>query len=246
MKINIVIRFYAELNDWLKSDIHQQDIFIETENETPVGSLIENFGLPCSFVDLILVNGRSVGFDYLVNNNDRISVYPVFERMNIVSISMLKQSPLRRLSFICDVHLGRLAKYLRILGFDTVYNNDYDKNRLIRVSNSENRILLSRSESLINNKQLTRRCLVVSADPEEQVRKIISDFDLKNDMAPMTRCLKCNARIQTVEKEATLDPAVRNVHELNSEFSKCPGCGKIYWRGSHYESMRTWIHHILD
>ncbi len=246
MKINTTIRFYEELNDYLSEDIRRQDILIDTKEGNSVGELIYSFGVACAAVDLILVNGHSANFDYILQDNDQISVYPVFERFNITSVSLIENSPLRNLKFICDDHLGRLAKYLRMLGFDTLYNNDYDHNILISLSNSHNRILLSRDKKLLLNKKITRRYLVKQAEPGEQVREVLEYFDLKKNITPMSRCLECNGVVQQVPEESVKHRIEKYIIEINDEFTECKGCGKIFWKGSHYDSMMKRIRKIVD
>lgn len=246
MNINSIIRFYEELNQYIHKSDQKTDISVNIEKGTTVGALIESLGPPGSAVDLILVNGKPKGFDYILRDNDRVSVYPVFERLNIESVSVIPHSPLRQLMFVCDVHLGRLAKYLRMLGFDTLYSNLYKDEQLIRISNAQNRILLSRDRQLIQDKHVTRRYLISHADPEEQIREIISYFDLKNNIAPMTRCLKCNGLVRPVAKEAVRPQVDKPVFERNEEFCECMECGKLYWKGSHYDAMMQWIRKVLD
>ncbi len=246
MKINIIIRFYEELNDFLISGTRKKDLFIDIEKDVSVGTLIELMGPPCSEVDLILVNGQSARFDYILQNNDRVSVYPVFECFNIESVSLLENAPLRKIKFICDVHLGRLAKYLRMLGFDTQYENDYDDNTLIRMSNAHCRTLLSRDKKLLLDKKITRRYLIKQAEPADQIREVVEYFDLKNNIMPMSRCLECNCVVQTVLKEAVESRVDQNIFEINDAFTECRECRKIYWKGSHYDSMMLWIRETVD
>jgi len=246
MKIRITIRFYEELNDFLKTDIQKQDLFAGVEKGLSVGTVIESYEVPCSAVDLILINGQSENFDYILQNNDHVSVYPVFERFNIESISCLENSPLRNLKFICDVHLGRLAKYLRMLGFDTLYKNDYNETEMIQLSNAQNRILLTRDKKILSNKKITRRYLIKQTEIVEQIRELLEFFDLKKNIMPMSRCLECNGVAQPASREAVKHRVDPYIFEINKEFSECTDCGKLYWKGSHYNSMMKWIRDRLD
>ena len=246
MKINITIRFYEELNDYLESGGKKQDLFIDTEKGKSVGELIESMGPACSEVDLILVNGQPAGFDYLLQDNDRISVYPVFERFNIESVSVFENSPLRKLKFICDVHLGRLAKYLRMLGLDTLYENDYNNTEMIQLSNTQNRILLTRDKNFLLNKKITRRYIVKQPEPDDQLYDVLDFFDLKNHLMPLSRCLECNGVVTPVARESVKERVDKDIFIKNSAFSECTGCGKIYWKGSHYDSMMQRIRKMVD
>lgn len=241
MKHHIAIRFYEELNDFLSSDNQKQDIFVMVDKECTVGILINSFGPPDSSVDLILVNGRAVNFSYKLKNNDRISVYPVFESMDISSISRLRDKPLRDLKFICDVHLGKLAKYLRMLGFDTWYENDCTNKKLIDLSVSQARIVLTRNELLLKNGKITRRYIVKHFQPNSQILEIVNYFDLKGSVMPLSRCLICNGTLRKITKPVLKQRVKHTVLDRYDTFYECSGCSHIYWKGTHYESMLKWI-----
>src|SRR6516164_651772 len=119
------IRFYAELNDFLPEERRNQTIMHTFGVSGSVKDTIEALGVPHTEVDLILANGQSVDFSYRVRNGDKISVYPEFEAIDVSLAIRLRPVPLRRACFVLDTHLGRLAGYLRMLGFDTVYRRDY-------------------------------------------------------------------------------------------------------------------------
>jgi len=119
------IRFYEELNDFLPLERRKVDFSHEFQRRASIKDLIEALGVPHTEVDLILVNGASVDFSYIVRDGDRISVYPMFEAFDIQTVSRVRPQPLRVIRFVLDVHLGKLARYLRLLGFDTLYRNDY-------------------------------------------------------------------------------------------------------------------------
>ena len=237
MTLRITIRFYAELNDFLAAGLQKQDVPVDLAESLRVSGLITSLGVPVDSVDLILVNGHPAPLDFPLSDSDRVSVYPVFERLNIESVSRVTNSPLRHPSFICDVHLGRLAKYLRMLGFDTLYKNDYDDNELVRLSNSEQRILLSRDKALIADRRLTRRYELISRDTFRQVREVLDSLDLKTAVSPMSRCLTCNGLVEPVSRSNVKDRVDETIFRAHREFTRCRECGKIFWKGSHFESM---------
>jgi hypothetical protein len=143
-------RFYAELNDHLP--LGQQFGLVEKQFFVPasVKDMIEAIGVPHAEVDLILVNGESSDFTRLIRNGDRVAVYPVFESIDITPVLRLRPQPLRETKFVLDVHLGRLAGYLRMLGFDAVYSNRIGDLELVRISCQEKRILLTRDRGVLN------------------------------------------------------------------------------------------------
>jgi sulfur carrier protein ThiS len=155
MHEQISIRFYEELNDFLPPEQRKTDISHELKEKRSIKDLIESIGVPHTEVDLIIVNGESVDFNYLVQNGDRISVYPVFESLDISPLNHCQPEPLRNTRFVLDNHLGKLAAYLRMLGFDTLYRNDYDDPELARISIDEHRLLLTCDRLLLMRIQIT-------------------------------------------------------------------------------------------
>ncbi len=201
--------------------------------------------VPPSEVDLILVNGNPVGFDYHVNDSDYISIYPVFERFDISSVSQLRKSPLRITRFILDAHLGKLAKYLRMFGFDTLYQNDYPDETIRKIAVEELRIILTRDRDLLNHKDVTHGYYVRAIHPKDQLAEIIAKFDLYSQANPFTRCLNCNHPLESAEKEEIREEVDPDTFRIFDEFYRCPDCRKVYWKGSHYDDMNKFIHKNL-
>ena len=247
MPCSVIIRFYEELNCFVKAYPPKKDIPFSFTGKRSVKDLIESFGVPHTEVDLILINGESAGFDYIVADGDRISVYPVFERMDIQGLSPLREKPLRNSRFVLDVHLGKLARSLRMLGFDCIYNLSLDDPELAALSVSEQRILLTRDRGLLKRKIVTHGLYVHSDDPEEQLKEIVSRLDLYGQMQPLTRCLRCNGLLEALEGDRLEDlkPQIPpKVLIWCREFSVCSSCGRIYWEGNHYDAMRKRIRGI--
>ncbi len=241
MTSEISIRFYEELNDFLPLDQYKRDISIELKQPRSVKDLIESVGVPHTEVDLIIVNGESVGFDYLVQDDEHISVYPVFEALDISPLKHCQPKPLRITSFVLDTHLGRLAAYLRMLGFDSLYRNNYRDSELADISAAEHRILLTCDRQLLMRKQITHGFFVRSRQPHEQVKEVLTRFDLGNNLHPFTRCLHCNGKIRTVDKMDVEDRLLPRTSAHYNEFYQCTACHKIYWKGSHYMKMKAMI-----
>ena len=166
-------RFYEELNDFLPPARRKRDFAIPY-NRASVKDMIESLGVPHTEVDLILANGISVDFSYLVRPGDRISVYPEFESFDIAGLTRLRPEPLRQPRFVLDTHLGKLARYLRLLGFDTLYSNSYSDAELARISaGGDKRILLTRDHGLLKRAQVTHGYFVREIVPELQAREAI-------------------------------------------------------------------------
>jgi uncharacterized protein with PIN domain/sulfur carrier protein ThiS len=232
-------RFYAELNEFLPRDRQYQTLQISINAGQSVKHLIESSGIPHTEVDLVLVNGRSVDFSYQVRAHDRVAVYPVFESMDITPLLKLRPAPLREARFVLDGHLGRLAAYLRMLGIDTLYRNDYDDLELAQISADQKRILLTRDRGLLKRSLVTRGFCLRTREPRRQLLDVVRRFDLLAKLRPFTRCMACNGLLAPVDKaeiEDQLQPLTRKYFQ---EFSRCGQCGRIYWKGSHHERMQT-------
>jgi hypothetical protein len=211
----------------------------------PVKDIIESLGVSSDHVDMILVNGESVDLGYVVQEGDRVSVYPVFESFDISSVTRIRPRPLRRSRFVLDVHLGKLSSHLRMLGFDTLYRNDFTDETLLHLSNSERRILLSRDRQLLSDERITRGYLVQEKDPFLQVKEVLRRFDLFESIAPFQRCLCCNGLLEAVRKDAIMDRLPPRVSRHFEEFQICSGCNRVYWKGSHYGRMQMLIRTLL-
>jgi uncharacterized protein with PIN domain len=229
-------RFYAELNDFLPALRRQRDVDYAFDGSPAVKDAIEAQGVPHAEVDLIIVGDESVGFDYRLQPGDRVAVYPVFEAIDISPAVRVRAQPLRDPRFVLDVHLGRLARYLRLLGFDAAHDTARDDADIVATARDERRIILTRDRQLLKTGAVTHGYWVRATEPQAQIEEVVSRFDLAARAAPFTRCLSCNAAI---EKAAATDaveapPRVRRRH---SEFYRCGGCGRLYWKGTHYDQL---------
>ncbi len=245
LRYTATFRFYAELNDFLPPESRQRDIEYFFNLPASVKYGIESLGVPHPEVDLILVNGQSVDFGYLVQNGDRISVYPVFESVDIGPLVRVRPQPLREPRFVLDVHLGRLANYLRMLGFDTLYRNNYADEELAQISSTQHRILLTRDRGLLKRSIVTHGYCLRTTAPKEQLAEVLHRFDLLGSIAPFSRCLRCNDLLQPVDKAEIVDQLPAQTRQFYNEFRRCRGCGQIYWKGSHFQRMQAFIEQVL-
>ncbi len=234
-------RFYEELNDFLSEEKRKIRFEHEFIDRTSVKDMIESLGVPHTEIDMILVNGSSVDFSYTVQDKDDISVYPVFESLDISNIQHLRSKPLREPKFIADVHLGSITKYLRMLGFNVLYKNDYSNEELISISLREKRAILTKDRELLKNNRITHGYWIRSSSLEEQVKEVIERFDLKENISEFLRCLECNSILVPVEKQKVIDRLPPKVRESRDEFWCCKRCDKIYWKGTHYEKMLKFV-----
>jgi uncharacterized protein with PIN domain len=238
---SITIRFYEELNDFLHYSRRKKAFNFPLTGKRTIKDIIESLGIPHTEVDLILANQKPVQFDYHPEKDDYISVYPVFEAIDIASINLLRPKPLREPKFILDVHLGTLAKYLRLLGFDTIYRNNLEDPEIINISVTGQRIILTRDLLILKNGKVTHGYFVRETIPMKQLGEIIRRFDLKNQINPFTRCLECNGIISKVDKSEIENKILENTRKAFQEFYQCQSCKKIYWKGSHYDRMMKMV-----
>ncbi|WP_193165934.1 Mut7-C RNAse domain-containing protein [Microbulbifer hainanensis] len=239
--LSVTFRFYRELNDFLPRKWRQRDLPREYLLPGSVKDAIENLGVPHTEVDLILANGRSVDFSYRLRDGDRITVYPMFEALDITPLVRLRPQPLRIPRFVLDCHLGRLARYLRLLGFDTLFRTDYDDDTLLRISIDEQRILLSRDRGLLKRRQLQRGYFVRATKPRLQIAEVVERLQLQPAMRPFSRCIACNGHLQPVSREQVLDRLPARTRQYFDSFYQCSDCLRVYWKGSHYDRMQSLV-----
>ena len=232
-----LIRFYEELNDFLDQSRKKREYRIQFELKRTVKDIIEGEGVPHTEVDLILVNGNPVGFDHHIVDGDRISVYPEFELLDISPVARLRPEPLRQTRFIADANLGRLARYLRMTGFDTRFDINLDDEEIIRIAREEKRIILTRDIGMLKNGKVSRGYFIRSQQPDRQLAEVVKKFDLKKKFMPFTRCIACNGSIIPVNREEIMDRLPQQIQSDFLEFFCCDHCGRVYWKGSHYQRM---------
>lgn len=230
-------RFYEELNDFLPLD-KKKVVFMYAFGGTPsIKDAIEAIGVPHVEVNLIKVNGKPVDFNYRLKNNDVVSVYPVLK---------IQEKGTKEIKFILDVHLGKLAKYLRMCGFDTTYQNDYNDKKIIEISLEENRIILTRDIGLLKVKSVSNGYFIREQDSKAQLTEVLKYFDLYQAINPFNRCIKCNGKLESIEKEKIIQQLEPLTQKYFDTFFRCTHCQSIFWEGSHFDSMSNFINTIKN
>jgi len=244
--VTAAFRFYEELNDFLAPKRRRREFAVHCAQAATTKHMIEALGVPHTEVELILVNGESADFSRLLQDGDRVAVYPRFEAMDVTPLLRVRDYPLRETRFVADAHLGGLAHMLRMLGFDTLYDNHFDDDAIVDICEHDGRIVLTRDRELLKRRAVTHGCYVHALKSEAQLREIVERLDLARSAKPFTLCLHCNAPLRPVDKASVLDRLPPKVREHYAHFSTCDACGRVYWEGSHWRNMRRMLDGLLN
>ena len=239
-------RFHGGLHDFVPRRQRHAPITHTFTWKASVKDMIESLGPPHSEVWLLLANGVSIDFEYIVQNGDVIDAYDVESAPDIENAVILVPPYPTRPRFILDQHLGRSAAYLRMLGFDTLYRNDYHDEELARVSDEDTRILLTRDVGLLKRGRVTYGYFVRSTDPLVSLREIARRFDLADHVQPFQYCIKCNGLLHPVEKAKIVDQLQPETAAAFQEFHQCGSCQQIYWKGAHFGKMEKLVQEVLE
>ena len=244
--VNATFRFYEELNDFLAPARRRQEFTVPCAEAATTKHMIEALGVPHTEVELILVNGESADFGRLLQDGDRVAVYPRFEAMDVTPLLRVRDHPLRETRFVADAHLGGLARMLRMLGFDTLYDNHFHDDTIVAMCEQDGRIVLTRDRELLKRRAVTHGCYVHALRTEAQLREIVERLDLARCARPFTLCLHCNVPLRPVDKASVLDRLPPRVQVHYDRFSTCDACGRVYWEGSHWRNMRRMLDGLLN
>lgn len=237
----IRIGFYQSLNDFIAPALSAIEIIHNLDRKASVKDMIESFNVPHTEVELILVNGIAVDFSYIVQDGDSIQVYPAEGNPEAGSLLPLRPGLSRPPVFVVDANLGKLARYLRLLGFDCLYRNDFSDAALAKIASEQQRTVLTRDRSLLQRRIITHGYFVRADMPKIQTREVLKRFNLYPLIKPLTRCAHCNGKLVETDKqeiEHHLEPLTRKYYE---NFLICPQCGQIYWQGGHYVRIKSLI-----
>jgi uncharacterized protein with PIN domain len=231
------LRFYEELNDFLPAARRKSDFEIGIDRARSVKDAIEALGVPHTEVDLILVDGMSVGFSHLLRGGERVAVYPMFERLDIGPVLRLRPRALRDPRFVADVHLGKLARHLRMAGFDTLCEPLWDDDRIVASSLAERRTILTRDKAMLRRAEVERGYFVRAIESEPQLAEVLQALQLESLVRAFTRCRECNAPLEDASAEDVAARVPARIRLLYQRYKRCPGCRRVYWEGSHFARM---------
>ncbi|MGM0446227.1 MAG: Mut7-C RNAse domain-containing protein [Bacillota bacterium] len=242
----VILRLFGDLNYFLKdSDKLYREISFK--DRQTIKDILEGLKIPHTEVYLLLKNNKAISLDYLVQDGDKISVYPVFKSIDIEDdISTIRKKYSSYPKFIADAHLGKLVSYLRILGFDILYHNDYGDKYLAEKSKEDNRILLTRDHGLLMRRVVNYGYFIREDNPKDQLKEVIIRYNLINYVNYTSRCPKCNSELEKIKKEKIIDRLEPKTKKYYNNFFICPSCDQIYWKGSHFRRINEMIENIKD
>ncbi|WP_169947965.1 Mut7-C RNAse domain-containing protein [Microbispora sp. H11081] len=222
--MRVYARFSPELWIFLAPRDRRPEVLLPYDGTSSLGHVIESAGVPLTEVGGLLAGGRPVGPSYRPGPDEVVEVPPVRRPQRVA-----------RPAFLLDVHLGTLARRLRLVGLDTAYHNDRDDDALIEQANAEGRVLLTQDRGILRRRSLRLGAYVRGARPDDQMLDVLDRF--RPPLAPWTRCPACNGRLAPVGKaevEDALEPGTRRSYD---EFARCLACGRVYWHGAHGGSL---------
>ena len=236
--------FHGDLTFFLTAGSRQRPVARSLHEKTSVKDAIEAWGVPHTEVDLILCDGSPVRFSHQLTGNTEINVYSPSGSPQEFAGNRLQERGITK--FVADGHLGKLARYMRLFGFDVVYKAMADDAALLELSRREKRALLTRDRRLLMHAVVRHGYCPRSDFPEEQTVEVIRRFDLQAVLAPFSRCLVCNAALERVKKTDVLDRLEPLTKIYYQDFRRCILCGKIYWPGSHFGKLQSRIRRIRN
>lgn len=237
----IRLHFYESLNDFVEPALRDIEIIHHFDRKASVKDVIESFNIPHTEIEQILVNNNAVGFNYIVQQGDHIQVYPVSRNAVMSSATILRPELPRPPLFVVDVNLGKLARYLRLLGFDCLYCNSYTDDTVAKIADEQWRIVLTRDCNLLQRRIITYGYFVRASLPKIQIKEVLNRFDLYPMLKTLNRCSHCNGQLIETEKqnvEHRLEPLTKQHFH---RFLICSECDQIYWHGSHCTRVQRLI-----
>jgi uncharacterized protein len=243
--INVHLHFFGSLNDFLPFVRRNQEFELEIAPHQTVKDVIESVGVPHSEIDLLLKNGNTISFAERLQTGAKVEAYPVNHPITKNHTSLVRLETFLPCQFLLDVNLGRLASYLRLCGIDSEWKNHWLDKEIAELSVQTKRVLLTRDVKLLMRKTITHGYWVRAVQPREQLVEVLRRFQLYPALTPFIRCSHCNSLLEQVSQEKVWERLEPKTKLFYSEFSLCPGCDRIYWRGSHHEKMKQFFQGVL-
>ena len=242
-KLQSTFRFYGQLNDFLPKRYRHKDLPFAYLGSPTVGETIERIGPPHPEIALIVLNGKQARWGARLLGNERIAVFPKLQWQEANPLLPAYQGEPR---FVLDVHLGKLARFLRLLGFDSMFRPDFSDPEIAGISVSQNRIVLTRDIALLKRKVIVHGYFPRTINPKSQLLEIVGQFDMAKFARPFTLCLDCNGTLIETGKADVAGDIPAYIHQRYDKFARCSQCAKVFWEGGHYKDMKRFIAGILE
>jgi uncharacterized protein with PIN domain len=239
LTISVSFRFYGELNDFVRPGRRARRFTHCLHGPASIKDTIEGLGVPHPEVDVVVVNGRAIDFAYLLCDGDRVAVYPPFRSLDLGDVPRVGDAPPEPVRFVLDVHLQKLASLLRLAGFDAEVR--HEDAAIARMGGQDTRVVLTRDVELLKRNEVRWGYWVRSTDPTRQFLEVARRFELADRAQPFSRCLRCNDPLRPVAKAEVIDRLPPRTRAEFNDFHVCDACGRIYWRGSHYQRLRRFL-----
>jgi uncharacterized protein with PIN domain len=228
--------FHGKLSQFLGKEHQGARFAYACARAATLKNAIEALGVPHTEAAIVMVNGQRATLPRIVREGDEIDVYPGPEEM-------LHPGPP---AFVADAHLGGLARFLRMLGFDTLHDEGIEDEHIRRLAHEERRVVLTRDRDLLKCRDIALGCYVHERKPEAQLREVAARYGLAACAKPFTLCLLCNLPLEAVPRAAVTGRLPPDVAARYERFMRCAGCERVYWPGSHYARMRGALGRLVD
>lgn len=225
------------MNDFLRPGLRKRPFEYTCPATSTTKDAVEGVGVPHVEIAVIRLNGSFAPFNQPLHPGDRLEIYPRWDHPSLPAGYVLHPPLPHFPGFILDVHLGKLARLLRLVGLDCLYERDYADEQIAAIAVAEGRAVLTRDIPLLKRKVLPWDYWLRSQHPEEQLTEVLHYFRLADKLRPFTRCLVCNGSLLAVDKSLVDDQLEPQTRQAFNEFYRCTACGKIYWKGSHFQRM---------
>ncbi len=231
----IHVDFAPELAMFVPQGRRAQATKVVTDGVSSLGHVVESLGVPLTEVGGLVVDGREVPASHVPTAGESVEVRTVERPQRVPG------APLR---FLVDVHLGTLARRLRLLGVDAAYEStDIGDPALAACSAAERRVMLSRDRGLLRRRELWAGAFVYSTQPDDQLRDVLGRFE--PELRPWTRCTACNGMLKEAAKEEVADRLEGGTQRSYDVFAQCEECGRVYWRGAHHDRLDAIVERAL-
>jgi len=243
-KQSILLAFHGYLNQLVSRSSRKNQGEYRFRQNPAIKDVVEACGVPHTEVDIILANRRSVGFGYQVTESDIINIYPPGHQLDLEDPVHLSEGGLSEARFVLDVHLGKLCRKLRLLGFDCLYRNDYEDAEIVAIGISEQRTILTRDRGILKYSAVRSGLLIRHDKDLEQATQVLNRYLLWGKIQLYKRCVLCNGLLVDVEKRSVLEHLKPQTRKCCHEFRRCLTCRQIYWQGAHSSQMKKWLQEL--